>query len=98
MKNSSAGSRSASFIALEPAAWEPIANPDDYSPERVRNGMVVGTPEQMVAKLQQYAAVGVDQFCYGASFALPHDVAMRSLELFITELMPHTSEQDEAKQ
>ena len=63
----------------EPAAWEQIANPDDYSPERVRDGMVVGTPEQVVAKLKQYAAAGVDQFCYGASFGLPHDVAMRSL-------------------
>ena len=61
--------------------------------------MVVGTPKQVVAKLQQYAAVGVDQFCYGASFGLPHDVAMRSLELFITEVMPHfTSNQGEAKQ
>ena len=83
----------------EPAAWEQIANPDDYSPERVRDGMVVGSPEQVVAKLKQYAAVGVDQFCYGASFALPHDVAMRSLELFITDVMPHfTSNQGEVKE
>ena len=73
----------------EPATWEQLANPDDYNPERVRDGMVVGTPEQVVAKLKQYAAVGVDQFCYGASFGLPHDVAIRSLELFITEVMPH---------
>jgi alkanesulfonate monooxygenase SsuD/methylene tetrahydromethanopterin reductase-like flavin-dependent oxidoreductase (luciferase family) len=65
----------------------------------VRDGMVVGTPDQVVGKLKQYAAVGVDQFCYGASFALPHDVAMRSLELFITEVMPHfTPDQNEAKQ
>ena len=55
--------------------------------------MVFGTPEQVVAKLRQYAAVGVDQFCYGASFGLPHDVAMRSLELFITEVMPHFASQ-----
>ena len=82
----------------EPATWEQIANPDDYSPERVRDGMVVGTPEQVVARLKQYAAAGVDQFCYGASFGLPHDLAMRSLELFITEVMPHfTSNQGAAK-
>jgi alkanesulfonate monooxygenase SsuD/methylene tetrahydromethanopterin reductase-like flavin-dependent oxidoreductase (luciferase family) len=82
----------------EPAAWEQIANPDDYSMERVRDGMIVGTPEQVVARLKQYAAVGVDQFCYGASFALPHDVAVRSLELFITEVIPQfTSNQGEAR-
>ena len=73
----------------EPAIWEQIANPEDYGPERVRDGMVVGTPEQVVARLQHYQAAGVDQFCYGASFGLPHDLAMRSLELFITEVMPH---------
>jgi alkanesulfonate monooxygenase SsuD/methylene tetrahydromethanopterin reductase-like flavin-dependent oxidoreductase (luciferase family) len=78
----------------EPAAWEQITNPEDYSPERVRDGMIVGTPAQVVDKLQQYAAVGVDQFCYGASFGLPHDTAMRSLELFITQVMPHFTSND----
>jgi flavin-dependent trigonelline monooxygenase, oxygenase component len=51
--------------------------------------MLVGTPVQVVAKLKQYEAAGVDQFCYGASFGLPHGVAMRSLELFITQVMPN---------
>ena len=73
----------------EPAAWEQIANRDDYEPETIRDSMVFGTPEQVIARLKQYQAAGVDQFCYGASFGLPHDVAMRSLELFITEVMPH---------
>jgi alkanesulfonate monooxygenase SsuD/methylene tetrahydromethanopterin reductase-like flavin-dependent oxidoreductase (luciferase family) len=75
----------------EPAAWEQIADRDAYSPDAVRDGMVVGTPQQVVARLQHYAAAGVDQFCYGASFGLPHEAAMRSLELFITEVMPHFS-------
>ena len=44
-----------------------------------------GTPEQVVARLRECQAAGVDQFCYGASFGLPHDMALRSLELFITE-------------
>ena len=48
-----------------------------------------GTPEQVVARLRECQAAGVDQFCYGASFGLPHDMALRSLELFITEVMPH---------
>jgi alkanesulfonate monooxygenase SsuD/methylene tetrahydromethanopterin reductase-like flavin-dependent oxidoreductase (luciferase family) len=73
----------------QPAAWEQMADPEVYNPERVRDGMVVGTPEEVVARLKQYAAVGVDLFCYGASFGLPHDIAMRSLALFITEVMPH---------
>jgi flavin-dependent trigonelline monooxygenase, oxygenase component len=65
----------------------------------VREGMVVGTPEQVVARLKQYASIDVDLFCYGASFGLPHDVAMRSLELCITEVTPHfSSNPEETKQ
>ena len=55
--------------------------------------MVFGTSEQVIARLTQYRAAGVDQFCYGASFGMPHDVAMRSLELFIVDVMPHFASQ-----
>ena len=47
----------------------------------------------MEVKGETVGAVGVDQFCYGASFGLPHDFAVRSLELFITEVMPHFASQ-----
>ena len=60
-----------------------------YQPDMVRDGMVMGTPDEVVARLRDYAAVGVDQFCYGANFGLPHAFARRSLELFITRVMPH---------
>lgn len=73
----------------EPAPWDQVANRDDYKPETIRDSLVFGTPEQVVARLRDYRAAGVDSFCYGASFGLPHDVAMRSLELFITKVMPH---------
>ena len=61
--------------------------------EAIRDGMILGTPDEVVAKLKQYQAVGVDQFCYGASFGLPHAIARRSLELFITDVMPHFTAQ-----
>ena len=66
-----------------------MVNRNDYRPETIRDSMVFGTPDEVVAKLRQYEAVGVDQFCYGASFGLPHAGERRSLELFITEVMPH---------
>jgi flavin-dependent trigonelline monooxygenase, oxygenase component len=73
----------------EPIGWEQLASRDDYKPEAIQDSMVFGTPARVVEKLKQYEAVGVDQFCYGASFGLPHELAVRSLELFITEVMPH---------
>jgi len=38
---------------------------------------------------RNYERLGVDHYCDGASFGLPHDVAMRSLTLFGREVMPH---------
>ena len=42
----------------------------------------------MIGKLQFYQQCGVENFCYGASFGLRHDLTKRSLELFIREVMP----------
>jgi len=54
----------------------------------MRTNMMFGTPDEIVAKLRQYEAAGVDVFTYNASFGLPHDVAVRSLKLFAHEVMP----------
>lgn len=61
----------------------------DYRPESMRKNMMFGTPEEVVAKLKQYEALGVDLFNYNAHFGLPHEMAMESLRLFATEVMPH---------
>ena len=50
--------------------------------------MIFGTPEEVIDKLKFYEQCGVENFCYGASFGLRHDLAKRSLELFISEVMP----------
>lgn len=80
----------------EPADMAQVASRGEYQPETIRDSMVFGTPDEVVAKLKQYEAAGVDQFCYGASFGLPHAVARRSLELFIADVMPHFATQPTA--
>ncbi len=77
----------------EPVDAALAATRPEYQPDMVRDSMVFGTPDEVVAKLKQYQAVGVDQFCYGASFGLPPAVERRSLELFVTEVMPHFATQ-----
>jgi len=61
----------------------------DYTDEGLWQNMMFGTPEEVVEKLKDYEAAGVDQFCYGANFGLDADTALRSLELFITRVMPY---------
>jgi len=58
------------------------------TPETLRDNLMFGTPEHVVARIRHYERLGVDHYCYGASFGLPHDVAMRSLTLFGREVMP----------
>ncbi|MDX1431034.1 MAG: LLM class flavin-dependent oxidoreductase [Gammaproteobacteria bacterium] len=62
---------------------------DDDTLAEIRTNMMFGTPDEVVEKLHRYEAAGVDMFCYGANFDLPHERARRSLELFIERVMPH---------
>jgi alkanesulfonate monooxygenase SsuD/methylene tetrahydromethanopterin reductase-like flavin-dependent oxidoreductase (luciferase family) len=71
----------------EPVPLDPAR--DDYKPETVRENLMFGTPDEVVEKLKRYEAWGVENYCYGASFGLPHEFARRSLELFIERVMPH---------
>jgi hypothetical protein len=47
-----------------------------------------GTPEEVIAKLGLYDALGVDHFTYYASMGLGFKEQKRSLALFIEEVMP----------
>ena len=47
-----------------------------------------GTPDEVIQKLQVYEAAGVDQYCLGLSFNLPFELQLKTLRLFIDEVMP----------
>ncbi|MGC6517053.1 MAG: LLM class flavin-dependent oxidoreductase [Candidatus Puniceispirillaceae bacterium] len=57
-------------------------------PEMLAQNLAFGTPEEVVAKLKQYEALGVDAFIYYASMGLDRDQQKRSLQYFIEEVMP----------
>lgn len=82
----------------EPIDLDGLADATNYQPEAIRDAMVFGTPEEVIAKLESYRAAGVDQFCYGANFGLPPKLARRSLELFVTKVMPHFTRQAAARE
>ena len=71
---------------MDPAA---SAGAPPMTPEVLRDNLMFGTPDQVVERIRHYERLGVDHYCYGASFGLPHDVALRSLELFGRQVMPH---------
>ena len=65
-----------------------LGNRDEYDPHMLHCNLLFGTPDEVIAKLKVYEALGVDHFTYYASLGLGLREQKRSLELFIEEVMP----------
>ena len=65
-----------------------LENREEYDPHMLHTNLMFGTPDQVIAKLRAYDALGVDHFTYYASLGLGMKEQKRSLELFIKEVMP----------
>ena len=65
-----------------------LTNRAEYDPEMLSRNLMFGTPEQVIAKLKLYQALGVDEFIYYASLGLGHAEQKRSMELFCKEVIP----------
>lgn len=73
-----------------PLAPDPslFSNQGEYTKETILSNLIFGTPDEAIEKLKPYEALGVDYFCYNASFGAPIDAQKKSLKLFIDEVMP----------
>jgi flavin-dependent trigonelline monooxygenase, oxygenase component len=65
-----------------------LAGRPEYDPEMLSRNLMLGTPDQVIAKLKLYEALGVDEFIYYASFGLGHAEQKRSMELFCSDVIP----------
>ena len=65
-----------------------IANRDEYDPKMLHDNLLFGTPDEVIDKLRLYEEIGVDEFIYYASLGLEHKEQLRSMHLFINEVMP----------
>ncbi len=65
-----------------------IGNRAEYDPKMLSTNLMFGTPDEVIAKLKPYEALGVDAFIYYASLGLGMAEQKRSLELFCSEVVP----------
>lgn len=65
-----------------------LANRAEYDPDMLRRNLMFGTPDEVIAKLKGYEALGVDAFIYYASLGLGLAEQKRSMELFCRDVMP----------
>lgn len=61
------------------------------NPEMLEQNLLFGSAEQVTEKLKSYEALGIDGFIYYASMGLDQAVQKRSMETFITQVMPNFS-------
>ena len=67
---------------------ESVANRAEYDPQMLTNNLMFGTPDEVIAKLKPYQAMGVDDFIYYASMGYGLEEQKRSLELFCKHVIP----------
>ncbi len=65
-----------------------LGNRAEYDPQMLSRNLMFGTPDEVIAKLKLYEAMGVDEFIYYASLGLGHTEQKRSMELFCKEVIP----------
>ncbi len=68
--------------------FDQLGNRAEYDPEMLSRNLMFGTPDEVIAKLKLYEALGVDAFIYYASLGLGLAEQKRSLELFCKEVIP----------
>jgi len=67
---------------------ESIAGEDRFNREELQKNLMFGTPDEVISKLEQYKAIGVDDFIYNASYGLDRERQKSSLKLFCREVAP----------
>lgn len=68
--------------------FDQLGNRAEYDPEMLSRNLMFGTPDEVIAKLKMYEAIGVDEFIYYASLGLGLKEQKRSMELFCKEVIP----------
>ena len=73
---------------IQQLSAEEMAKIEMYSPENMRANNAVGTPDQVIAKLKAYEALGYDQYSFWIDTGMSFERKKRSLQLFIEKVMP----------
>lgn len=74
-----------------------FAQRNEFDPLAMKENLMFGTPDEVIAKLKRYEALGTDYFCYSSAFGQPMTEQKRSLALFIKEVMPAFAEAPAAR-
>lgn len=73
---------------IERLTPEEIAANEMYAPELIRRNNVVGTPDEVIARLKRYEALGYDEYAFWIDTGMSFERKKASLERFVSDVMP----------
>ncbi|MDQ8702511.1 LLM class flavin-dependent oxidoreductase [Streptomyces sp. LHD-70] len=73
---------------LQPSPESKFADRPEFAPEALHKTAMIGTPDEVVQRLRAYEEMGIDEYSFWIDTGLPHEEKVKSLELFIKEVMP----------
>lgn len=73
---------------LAPLPEEDFADKPEYRPEALHRSAIIGTPDEVTARVRQYEELGYTEFGYWIDNSMTHDEKKASLELFVQSVVP----------
>lgn len=73
---------------IETLSDQEIADHPFYSPEAIERDLVVGTSDQVIARLKSYEALGFDEFSFWIDSSMSFERKKASLQRFMDDVMP----------
>ena len=73
---------------IEPITQAEVDAQPNLAPEIMRKNCLVGTPDEVIARLKSYEEMGYTQFSIWLDSAMSYEQKRDSLKLFIDEVMP----------
>lgn len=73
---------------LEPSPESKFAERPEFELESLHRTAMIGTPAEVIERLKQYEALGVDEFSFWCDNSLPHAEKKASLQRFVDEVVP----------
>ena len=73
---------------IEKLTDEEMAGLEMYSPENMRKNSVIGSPEEVIARIKFCEDLGYDEYSYWIDSSMDFETKKKSLELFIEKVMP----------
>ena len=73
---------------MEPVRQEELDAAPAFAPDKLRQNLVIGTPEQVIERLKAYELLGYDQYSFWLDNHMDFQRKRKTLQLFIDKVMP----------